>query len=230
MKRKRGPATRWIPRAQWLAAHKPGGRAPRAPAARRAPVPSPELKFHDLDIDDVVVSATGTIQAGLNLIAQGVTESERIGRKCIITSIGWRYSVALVEQDAVPTPAPPETFRIMLVLDKQANGAFPAVLDILETADFQSFNNLANKSRFRTLMDNTFNLNHVDLASDGAGVVSSSEVRQDFTFFKKVKIPLEFSAGTGAIAEIRSNNLFVLLISRAGLGSFESKMRLRFTG
>ncbi len=69
----------------------------------------------------------------------------------------------------------------------------------------------------------------MSLASDGAGVVSNSEVRQDYTFFKKVKIPLEFSAGTGAITEIRSNNLFVLLISEAGAAGFESKMRLRFS-
>ncbi len=116
MKRKRGPATRWIPRAQWLAARKPGGRAPRAPAARRAfTQPSPELKFHDLDIDDAVIAANGQIDPALNLIAQGVTESDRIGRKCTILSIGWRYTVILPVRDALATPGQADTVRIMLV-------------------------------------------------------------------------------------------------------------------
>ncbi len=188
-----------------------------------------ELKFHDLDIDLNPVVAAGSIPVSCNLIAQGVTESTRVGRKCTIKSISWRFQNALVEVDAIGTPPPADVVRVILFLDKQANGAAAAVTDILETADFQSFNNLSNSGRFRTLMDRTYGINYTTLASDGAGVVSSAEHFMQDTFFKKCHIPIEYSAGAGVIGEVRTNNIGVLLISRAGTVAFESKMRLRFS-
>ncbi len=188
-----------------------------------------ELKFHDVDLDDAVIAAGGTITASVNLIPQGVTEVQRIGRKCTIKSINWRMSLNLAEQDAQATPESGDTVRIIMYIDKQCNGATAAVLDVLESADFQSFNNLSNKSRFRTLMDRTITLNFATLASDGAGVVSSTDMFIDQQFYKKCNIPIEFDATTGAITEIRSNNIGVLLISRAGVSIFNSKIRLRFS-
>ncbi len=228
-KRKRGPPTRWIPRASYFSGQKRPFRAPARARGRKAGFIPPELKFHDVDIDDGTISNTGTIQTSLNLIAQGLTESDRIGRKCTVTAVNWRFQIAIVESDAAGTPQPTDVVRVLMFLDKQANGAAAVPLDILETADYQSFNNLSNKSRFRTLMDRTYTLNYTTLASDGAGVVSSCEHFITDTFFKKVRIPLEFSAGTGALTELRSNNLGVLLISRGGTSAFESKVRIRFS-
>ncbi len=188
-----------------------------------------ELKFHDVDLDDAVISATGTVTASVNLIAQGVTESTRVGRKCVIKSIMWRGQYSLPEQDAQTTPQDADTARIIMFLDKQANGATAAVTDILESADFQSFNNLANSGRFVKLLDKNVDLNVLALGSDGAGVISSGAVNKSFTFYKKCNIPIEFSSTTGAITEIRSNNIGVLLLSRTGAMGFASKIRLRFS-
>ncbi len=188
-----------------------------------------ELKFHDVDLDDAVIATGGTVTPSINLIAQGITESTRVGRKCTIKSILWRYSINLVEQDAQATAASGDTIRVILFWDKQANGATATVTGILQSADYQSFNNLANSQRFRVLHDKTRTINFQTLASDGAGVVSSADVLRDYTFFKKCDIPIEFSDTTGAITEIRSNNLGVLLISRNGTTVFGSKFRLRFS-
>ncbi len=192
-------------------------------------VPNLELKFHDLDVIDATVAAGGTIiQASCNLIAQGITESTRIGRKCTIRSINWRFNISTVESDGAADPLNSDTVRVLLYLDKQANGAAAAVTDILESADFQSFNNLANKSRFRTLMDRTYTLN-VE-AGGGNGTNSDwAATRMDDTLFKKVNIPIEFTAGTGAITEITSNNIGVLLLGVSATTTFDSKMRLRFS-
>ncbi len=190
---------------------------------------SGELKFHDVDLDDAVVATGGTVTPTINIIPQGVTEITRVGRKCTIKRVGWRYTIQLLESDAQATPAAGDTVRVILYQDKQANGATAAVTDILESADFQSFNNLANSGRFRTLMDRTHTLNYAGLASDGAGVVSQANVQQNFQFHKKCNIPIEFNAATGAIGEIRSNNLGVLLISAGGTAFFGSKFRLRFS-
>jgi len=189
-----------------------------------------ELKFHDVDINDAVVAAGGTIAANtVHVIQQGVTEKQRIGRKCTIRSINWRFNISLPEVDALATPNPSDTIRVILYLDKQANGAAAGVQDILEFDDFQSFNNLANKSRFRTLMDRTYDMNYTTLSSDGAGVSSSASYEINDTLFKKVNLPIEFDSTTGAIGEIKSNNIAVLLVGKNGVAGFASKMRLRFS-
>ncbi|MFQ0997900.1 hypothetical protein [Gilliamella sp. CG33] len=187
-----------------------------------------EYKFHDVDLDDAVIVAAGAITNSINLIAQGVTESTRVGRKCCIRSINWRYNFFLTEIVAQATPAPADILRIILYLDKQANGATATVTNILKTADFQSFNNLANKGRFRILMDRTHVLNY----AAAIGVTASSdwpEVEYAGSFYKRCSIPIEFDSTAGAITEIRSNNLGVLLITRAGVAGLNSKFRLRFS-
>lgn len=190
-----------------------------------------ELKFHDLDIDDAVVASAGTVQQGgsINVIIQGITESQRIGRKATIRSINWRYRTTIPERDAVSDPGPGETIRVILYQDKQTNGAISAVTDILETAEMHSFRNLSNSGRYIIFLDKTIAMNYMTLASDGAGVTSQGEVIKEFVFNKNCAIPIEWSGTTGSIGETRSNTLGVLLISQAGLGGFESKIRLRFS-
>ncbi len=189
-------------------------------------VSNPELKFHDLDINDAAIASGGTIsQVSCNIIAQGVTESQRIGRKCTIKQILWRYELLL---GAGTTSNSSDIARIVLYQDKQTNGATAAVTDILETADFQSFNNLANSSRFKILLDKAYAMNGVGLAGDGTTIDSPSHITRG-TFFKKCNIPIEYNSTTGAIGEQRTNNIGLLLLSRSGLIAFSSKMRLRFT-
>ncbi len=186
-----------------------------------------ELKFHDVDLDDASIDQGATITPSINLIAQGTTESQRIGRKCTIRSINWRFR--LNKSTVTAATATAEIIRVILYLDKQCNGATAAVADILETDDFQSFNNLANKSRFRTLMDRTYVMEAQAGGGDGTTEDYGETIISD-DLFKKVNIPVEFSATTGAITEIRSNNIGVLIISETGgLASFASKIRLRFS-
>lgn len=186
-----------------------------------------ELKFHDVDLDDAVVSGGGTVTATINIIPQGTTEVERIGRKCNIRKIAWRYSLSLPAA-AGATLVSGDILRMILFIDKQANGATAAVTDVLESAHYQSFNNLSNSGRFRILMDKTYDLNNTAGAGDGA--VNDSPLWEiSDSFYKDCNIPIEFSSTTGAITEIRSNNLGVLLISRGGSPKLDSKFRLRFS-
>ncbi len=235
---RRGPVT---PRSgpAWSGARFPqkarnGGlrRAATVGAARVVRVPVPvavgELKFHDVDLDDAVVATGGTVTPTIAIIPQGVTEIQRVGRKCTINAIGWRFSVSLPEVDGVATPPNPDTVRVLLFQDKQANKATAAVTDILESADYQSFNNLANKGRFRTLMDRTYAINYTTGLGIGADGDYTS-VRVEDSFFGKCNIDIEYTAATGDIDEITSNNIGVLLISQAGVAKFDSKFRLRFT-
>ncbi len=188
-----------------------------------------ELKFHDVDLDDAFVATGGTVTPTINIIPQGVTESQRIGRKCTVKHISWRYRLNLPEADAQGDPTDPDSVRVLMYMDKQCNGATATVTDVLESADLHSFRNLSNSGRFVILLDKTYLMNPLTIASDGAGLMSTAGVVREYSFYKKCNIPIEFNSTTGAIAEIRSNNIATLLISSAGSSGFNSKIRLRFS-
>ncbi len=189
-----------------------------------------EVKFHDVDLDDAVVASGGTVTDSICKIAQGTTEITRLGRKCTIVGINWHYMINIPEVDALATPSSFGVCRIILYQDRQCNGATAAVTDILETADYQSFKNLTNSGRFKTLLDKTIVFNYMGLGSDNTGVSSQAAFAKQGSYYKKCNIPLEFSATAGAITEIKSNNIGVLLISKNDGTVFESKIRLRFVG
>ncbi len=191
--------------------------------------PAGELKFHDLTVDDAIVATAGEITPSLNLIGQGITESLRVGRKCTIKSIWWRVQFDLPKFDAIAAPNAGDTVRAIIYLDKQCNGATATVTDILNTADWRSFRNLSNQGRFTILMDKLHTVNYMQMASDGAGLVSGGATVRDYTYYKKCNTPIEFDDTTGAITEIRSNNYGLLVIGSTntmGMGSF---FRLRFS-
>ncbi len=185
-----------------------------------------ELKFHDIDFDDGAIAADGTIGAAgtLIIIPQGVTEITRVGRRCTIKSILWRYNITLFTQASVGAD---DIVRVILYLDKQCNGAIATITDIAESDDWKSFNNLANSGRFSILMDRT----HIIAKNNGAGNGTANDTgtaEYNYSFYKKCNIPIEYSSTTGALTEIRSNNINVLLFSKAGLTGFISKFRFRF--
>lgn len=190
-----------------------------------------ERKFHDLVIDDTSIATAGEVMTTgtINTIVQGVTESTRIGRKINVTKIMWNWNVFLKATTVVANTI--DNVRMILFLDKQCNGATAAVGDLLETADYQSFNNLANKDRFVVLYDKKLTFT---AAAGGGNTTSTAQwigAQRHGSFHKSCNIPIEYDneAPTGAIGTIRSNNLAVLLISESGHCSLTSQIRLRFT-
>ncbi len=196
-----------------------------------------ELKFHDIDWDESAADlSAGVISntSSLVLIGQGVTESTRIGRKAVLKSIGWRARVQLGSTEATVLTTP-ETVRFLLVLDKQCNGAAPAVAGangLLESANYQSFNNLTNKGRFSVLADKTLVLNP-QAASGNGSANDTGAVTKTFSVFKKCDIPVEYSgtAAPSVIDEVRTNNVFGIMITETANASLtlDSKFRFRFT-
>lgn len=185
-----------------------------------------EQKFHDIVSDDTSVASAGDIQPVLLTIAQGTTEVTRIGRRIVIRKIQWRFQLQL---DATTDQAQTsDVVRVILYQDKQANGAAATVVNILETADYQSFRNLAESQRFNVLMDRTYDLNVPAAGGNGTAIETTEFVVSD-SFYKDCAIPIEYNATTGAITEIRSNNIGCLLISKAATADFFSQFRFRFT-
>jgi len=184
-----------------------------------------ELKFLDTSWNDTTVAATGeVILPSVNLIPQGVTESQRIGRKCIIRSISLRYVIQI--KPTTNTNNTDDGVRLILFQDKQCNGTAATVTDLLKTADYLSFNNLSNKERFKVLADKFVD---VHSTAGGGSTATFGELGVTKSLYIKCYIPIEFSSTTGAITEIRSNNIGVLLISDSADTACEGLVRVRFS-
>lgn len=182
-----------------------------------------ELKFLDTSIAISPVPATGDINPTTFLVVpQDDTQSGRNGRKIVVKSIHLKM-IALLGQGTVSA----ECLRYIVYLDRQCNGAAAGVTDILSVANFDSFNNLANTSRFTILCDKFIELN------SQTGIVGAfGEYVAFINWNKKVNIPIEYdsSAATGALTTIRSNNIGLLTISTSGDIAVDGRCRVRYVG
>jgi len=90
----------------------------------------------------------------LNGCAQGNSGFTRIGRRLLMKSILFRYFFA---------PGSSSCFRILVVYDKQTNGALPATTDVVNTTDAHAPLNLINADRFVTVFDKIVDVNDVNM-------------------------------------------------------------------
>jgi hypothetical protein len=131
----------------------------------------------------------------LNGVAQGSNSNERIGRKTTTKSVLLNYTF---------TPnAPASQTRILVVYDKQANGAAPIAGDILFSNSFLSPTNLGNADRFVILMDEI---------SDSA---QSSAIDISGKRYLKCNLETCWSGTGGAIANILSGSIYIMAANNA---------------
>ncbi len=205
------------------------------------------LKFHDVTQDSATVIAdTGTIlEESLNLIAQGTDYNDRIGRIACIkelyikgfmeTGLSTNFAATMAGLDGNGQST---NVRLMLIVDKQANGAPATVAQVLQSANPMSYMNVDNTGRFRVLKDKTYTFPRGGgaLTHDGTNynqLVPSSQKAFKFSI-PKCDIPILFSAGTAAIGSVADNNIFFLAIANNGGGITDATAvkyhaRLRYT-
>lgn len=179
-----------------------------------------ELKFKDTTVAAALAAGFATFSAAnlLNGLANGSDASTRIGRKVNIKSVLIRHSFVMA-----PTSTGGSPIRILVVYDKQANAAAPAITDILLADDFNSPNNLSNRDRFVTIFDQI-----TDLVSTGANF-SVSDV-----LFKRVNFETMFNAGSaGTIGDITSGSIYLFIAQNGGITtatpSYTMRCRVRYT-
>ena len=83
-----------------------------------------------------------------------------------------------------------------------------------------------NVDRFVILKDKTYTLN----PPTQNAALGSCQTLREIKMNKKCNIPLEFSSTTGAITEIRSNNILCLFINAAdNLTNFAFTVRVKYS-
>ncbi len=191
------------------------------------------------------VGTSGTFFANTGVVAtstticdipQGTGESQRIGRKCTITNIHWKQPLEFNQNPETDISAgiyAHETIRIIIYWDKQCNGAAATALDILEANNYHSFRNLANSKRFNILYDKTKNYN-TTASAGGNGTTMKSQIAHKNWMLRinlKCFIPIEYNGVTGALSEIRSNNIGIIAFAKEGglrLSLDTGTIRIRF--
>ncbi len=157
-----------------------------------------EYKNFDIQLTNGTATSAGAIQQASN-IGQGDTTITRDGNQVKALSIFFRCNVKM------NASARASSVRIMLVLDKQTNGAIYTMADLLldVTADdiITSPLNIDNKFRFKVIYDKVFSL-----SITGTQLIN-------FKKYFKINLPIRFDAAAATIAAVTSNSLSIVRIT-----------------
>lgn len=195
------------------------------------PIPL-ELKFHDRQITVSPAQAFGTVHDTIVNINEGSDQVTRNGRTIQVKSVHVKLHIWLPEQEETDLAKTADTFRVILFIDKQCNGATATVLNLLHVTSFLSFRNLTGGSRFRVLWDKSITLN-AQAAAGGGGVASNQEsgrVGMYLSFDKDLGLPIEYNGLGITVAQLQTNNIGLLFISSRGLMEATVRTRVRFCG
>lgn len=189
--------------------------------ARRPYFPRPSVEWKYVDTADAYnVNSTGVLTL-INGLSLGNTSTTRIGQKVAIQSLELKYRAAVVATTGLD-----QTHRILLVLDRQCNGAALTLADVIVPANTEGLRNLASRRRYKILQDIRFDLN-------AAAESGSSHAGKLYMKFKK-PILVEFNAGNaGTVADISSGSIYMIHLgsNAAGItaGTCAAVTRLRYT-
>ena len=217
--------------------------------ARTAGYLGMELKFIDYDFTGTVVSTmTGaeTDPSGvgcINVSAQGDGESNHDGRSYVCKSYVIKGLLTLSRQQDQADAVSGTSVRVILLWDKQTNGAQFNAEDVLEVpagSIVNSFPNLQFRERFVILRDRTFFLHYTIAGTDGTNTISIGGEQHGFNW--KGNCPNTASGGTGmrviatgttaVVASVGDHSLHMMAVNAATGApvTLSYNSRIRFTG
>jgi len=192
----------------------------------------------------LAMNTTGTVQC-INLIQVGSSMFNRIGRKIEMRSIRLVCDIdTLMVTRATTTPG---LGRIMVIYDRQTNGANPVITDFLQDTDQAGTNtttslsglNMNNRERFVTLIDVKVTLPQ---ATNTAGVLTNVfpndlAIPTRIDEFRKLKgLTTHYKADSNpaVIGDLSTGGLFIISLANnqaAGteLYSYDWNVRLKYT-
>lgn len=125
-------------------------RGPKVPRGANYGVEGPELKTIDTVVANSRITFNSAVSVSnlLNVTAQGVGAQQRLGRKFRMKSLFIRWN-----GDLAPTTTGSASLRMLVVYDKEPEGAAPPIASVLVADNIGSVMNLDNQARFSVLCD-----------------------------------------------------------------------------
>lgn len=201
-----------------------------APAAKKRKVPTgyrlvrPERKLYFYQITDVPVDTTGNFVL-LNGLTKGTDlYGQRIGARVSMTNIEIRGKVGHNSYmgKASATQQPPQVARLLVVMDKQTNGAVFSITDLLDQANSLSlYNGDGIAERYRILLDKSFVCCSVDVSAGGIPNTGNGPFQGQGVHFFHYKIPLKSvpvhynNGNVGTVADIDANSVYMVWLGDA---------------
>lgn len=178
---------------------------------------SPEWKNVDTVLTDfALVTPASTFTAGqlLSGIAAGTGNQTRIGRKVTFRSFQVRFHMG--NQAGTGVGATGSPMRMLVVYDKQPNGALALIGDVLTANDFAGLFNLNNADRFVIIHDHVY---QIDSSTPTTG-----------QFYRKIALDAIYPTGAAGIADINSGSI-VMFLCNTGVTApvINLQARLRYT-
>jgi len=205
MKRKQGFGSTKYQRSsrKKVRATRPLARPPVRRVVYGVPPSAPrELKFIDVTGSAAAFAIAGTgVLTLLNGCIQGTDAINRVGRRIFMKSLMIRMGAVLgatgVSQGIVA--------RVIVVYDKQPNGAAFAAADYLVTDSFSANHQLNNRERFVTCMDKV-----IGIPSHG-GLVNFG-----FKKYKRLNMDTTYNTGNaGTVGDIQTGSLYMYTVMMA---------------
>lgn len=174
-----------------------------------------EKKVIDINSTSYAVENTGTQLQLLNGCVAGSQIFNRIGRKINLKSLQIRGFIFGDASTGVTR------VRMVIVFDKQANGAAPTWANIMQSqniagttaSDVNAMVNLDNRDRFEIIRDLTYTLGPWSDTATQSYAAGTQIVNID-EFMKLGNRETVYNAGTaGTIGDIQSGSLYMFLIS-----------------
>lgn len=172
--------------------------------------PMPEIKSYDQTVTcgfgivpyATIAGVNNSLTTGLTCLNTSLVQNAqfygRIGTRITIKSIQLRLILHYVNTNIVP-----QTVRMMLLYDRQTNGAWPLIGDILGANDaggtFLSGIQMQNRSRWLMLRDRFMTLS----LSDQSGYCLNE--------FVQGRYDVEYGTSTGNIGDIKSGAIIIVL-------------------
>jgi len=189
----------------------------------------------------MALNSTGAVSC-LNLIQVGSSMFNRIGRKIEMKSV--RLSGQITTLAVTRATSTPDHARIMIIYDRQTNGAFPTVSDILQDTDQAGTNfteaysslNMNNRERFVTIADCRITLPQV---TNTAGVLTNVFPNANIPIrvdeFRKLRgLTTHFKADSNpaVIGDISTGALYIISLAMTASGAenfgFYWNVRLKY--
>lgn len=168
------------------------------------------------------MDSTGA-QVPIDILTPGTGASGRVGMKVSITSIEFKGRLWVTAATGVD-----QLVRYMILLDRQCNGAAPTLLSsYLEPANVYGLRNLANRRRFKAILDKSYTLN-------ASGESGSQRTIKTYMKFRR-PIIVEFNTGVvGDVTDIVSNSMWFVTLGTEANGSntvanCTCNVRIRYT-
>jgi len=172
-----------------------------------------EWKYIDITQTNSDITTTGKVHLDtVNVPVQGAGVSERIGDTIFGKKLEVR--VLLSQQDGTGNDKEDENcdlFRLTIVRDKQCNKTAPVYTDVFLSTSIISPIKHENRGRFEILYSKVHKIRSY-------GNIQATTITpkwdRDYVYFEKMiyfdDLPIDFSASTGAVTDLNSNNIFIL--------------------